>query len=410
MSDKSFWTVNLQNISIDLLDPDPENMRVHDEENLRGIGESLRKYGLQKPIVVEPKADGRYRVLAGNGTLLEAREAGAEFISCCVSDLRGLDAMAYGIADNETNATSTWDWRKLQTGLKTLNDAGYHMPATAFPAGELSNLLNARFDPPTERVPLDDFAKGGGESKGELDDSGEEAPSATTEPTTEHTHEQHFVHWRTDPQTTLVLVTRICGLESYDLDVASNEHSLVPARVALLGGDDTLPVRELGRGKPAPGGRVKATACGLRSAWPAKARCWWNPPYNDLPPWLLQVLWHAGQGGRGAGIIPGNLLETAWGQALLLARSDLTTAIGQLVAILDGRVQCHALERWAAGDRPTHPDASLKLLMHRGRVAFLDHRRPEASAVAENKGGSILVFWGFDKLDESVQPDFGVWL
>ena len=106
-ADKSFWTVNLQNIPIDLLDPDPENMRVHDDENLNGISESLRKYGLQKPIVVEPKPDGRYKVLAGNGTLLQAKAEGAEILSCCVSDLRGLDAMAYGIADNETGVTST---------------------------------------------------------------------------------------------------------------------------------------------------------------------------------------------------------------------------------------------------------------------------------------------------------------
>lgn len=396
MTDKTFWTVNLQNLPIDLLDHDPENMRVHDEENLRGINESLRKYGLQKPIVVEPTPDGRYRVLAGNGTLTEAREAGATIISCCVSDLRGLDAMAYGIADNETNATSTWDWRKLQAGLRKLHEAGYHMPATAFPEGELGNLLNARFEPPTDRVPLDDFAS----SKPEKSEE-----SSSTEPV----HEQHFVHWRTDAKT-LALVARICSLDAFDLDVASNEHSLVPARVSLLGGDEALPVRDVGRGKAAPGGRVQTHACGLRSVWPAKARCWWNPPYNDLPPWLLQVLWHAGQGGRGAGIIPGNLLETAWGQALLLARVDLTSAIAGLVAAVDGRAQCYALDRWNAEERPTHTDASIDLFMHRGRVAFLDHRRTDAGAIAENKGGSILVFWGFDKLDKSVQPDFGVWL
>ena len=143
-ADKSFWTVNLQNIPIDLLDPDPENMRVHDDENLNGISESLRKYGLQKPIVVVPKAGGRFKVIAGNGTLRVARGMGAPTISASISGLEGLRQVGYAIADNRTGETSTWNYQRLRGHLENLQSAGFNMPATAWSPPTIANLLSVQ--------------------------------------------------------------------------------------------------------------------------------------------------------------------------------------------------------------------------------------------------------------------------
>jgi len=51
---------------------DPANVRKHDRRNLDAIKASLRKFGQQKPIVVDTKGI----VLAGNGTLTAAKELG----------------------------------------------------------------------------------------------------------------------------------------------------------------------------------------------------------------------------------------------------------------------------------------------------------------------------------------------
>jgi len=410
---RTHWTVQTYDLPVDLIDEDEANAREHPDENIEDIVNSLDEYGLQRAIVVQAKdldllgevgpdeyfrRGGRLRVLAGNGTYRAARRLGAQVISCHLSQLTALKAEAYAIADNRTGESSRWNWPRLGEKLRRFVAAGLPIEPTAWKGVNLDNILAQRppsaFSPPSPPPPP--------------------APAPTPEPPSPTTgpdeKEQHFDSWRTTPET-LALVARICGVSSWDLDTASNVHSIVPARVSLLGGTEPLPVLATLRGKPAPGGKVKASSCGLRSKWPVKAACWWNPPYNAMPPWLMQVLWHAGGGGRGAGIVPGNTLDSAWGQALLLARTDLRAAAVQLAEDIGDEYTCHALEAMHAGEEMEHPDAPVRVFMIRGRVAFLDHRRgADAPPVKGNSGGSVLVFWGFPELDESSQPASGVWL
>ena len=64
--------MKLEAISIESLSLDPSNVRKHSRRNLDAIKASLRKFGQQKPIVVDAKCI----VLAGNGTLTAAKELG----------------------------------------------------------------------------------------------------------------------------------------------------------------------------------------------------------------------------------------------------------------------------------------------------------------------------------------------
>jgi len=64
--------MNIEEIPIAELDLDPANVRQHDEKNLAAIKSSLKRFGQQKPIVVDPKGI----VIAGNGTLTAARALG----------------------------------------------------------------------------------------------------------------------------------------------------------------------------------------------------------------------------------------------------------------------------------------------------------------------------------------------
>lgn len=154
------WTVRVENVPVELIDEDPDNAREHDEDNLTSVGDSLERYGLQKPIVVVPVDGGRFRCIAGNGTLRVARRMGAETISVSVSGLQGLDRVGYAIADNKTAETSTWNYGRLRVHLEKLQAASFPMPATGWAALEIRNLLAFRGQPeparPAEPAPPDD--------------------------------------------------------------------------------------------------------------------------------------------------------------------------------------------------------------------------------------------------------------
>jgi hypothetical protein len=86
------------------LSSDPANMRTHPEANILAIVASLRRWGQQKPIVI----DSKRVVRAGNGTLEAARRLGWTHIACVVSDLSGAELQAFAIADNRTAELAEW--------------------------------------------------------------------------------------------------------------------------------------------------------------------------------------------------------------------------------------------------------------------------------------------------------------
>ena len=98
------------------LSNDPANARKHNERNIDAIIASLRRFGQQKPIVV----DSSGVVRAGNGTLEAARRLGWESIDCVTTSLQGSDAIAYAIADNRTAELAEWDEDTLAAQLNGL--------------------------------------------------------------------------------------------------------------------------------------------------------------------------------------------------------------------------------------------------------------------------------------------------
>lgn len=96
--------LKIQSLALVDLSSDPANMRTHPEANIRAIMASLRRWGQQKPIVI----DNKRVVRAGNGTLEAARRLGWTHISCVVSDLSGAELQAFAIADNRTAELAEW--------------------------------------------------------------------------------------------------------------------------------------------------------------------------------------------------------------------------------------------------------------------------------------------------------------
>ncbi len=95
----------IESLSIEEIHADPANVRQHPPESIAAIKASLKRFGQQKPIVID--ANGVCR--AGNGTLQAAKELGFESIDCVRSDLSGSELTAYAVADNHLSDLSKFD-------------------------------------------------------------------------------------------------------------------------------------------------------------------------------------------------------------------------------------------------------------------------------------------------------------
>lgn len=141
--------------SLSKIKPHPMNTRLHDEDNILAIMESLRKFGQQRPIVV-----GKDNlILAGCGTWEAATRLGWRHINIFRTQLSGDDALAYSIADNKTTDMSRFDWQKLAVVMDKL-EKSKSIEVTGFKDFEAAPLLG-RWKPPeiAEMPVLDDKVK-----------------------------------------------------------------------------------------------------------------------------------------------------------------------------------------------------------------------------------------------------------
>lgn len=135
------------------LSNDPANARKHNDKNIDAIIASLRRFGQQKPIVI----DRNNIVRAGNGTLEAARRLQWESIDCVVTSLNGSDAVAYAIADNRTAELAEWDEDTLAAQLNGLLSESEEI------------ALAAGFTPEEIEAMLPDFEPGTEDEQGQLD-------------------------------------------------------------------------------------------------------------------------------------------------------------------------------------------------------------------------------------------------
>jgi len=134
-------------LPVDKLSKDPANARKHSQKNIDSIIASLRRFGQQKPIVV----DKSNVVRAGNGTLEAARQLGRETIAAVQSELVGADMSAYAIADNRTSELAEWDDEILKATLEGFDDA--LREAAGFDLDEVEKLLQEQREVTEDEVP-----------------------------------------------------------------------------------------------------------------------------------------------------------------------------------------------------------------------------------------------------------------
>ena len=102
----------VQNIALDLLDDNPNNHfhKIEGDKWEEFLG-SVKEYGVVNPILVRPKEDGRYEILAGHNRKRAAIEAGLNEISCIIKDIDDVDAsVIIGITNNQREDTTDLEW------------------------------------------------------------------------------------------------------------------------------------------------------------------------------------------------------------------------------------------------------------------------------------------------------------
>lgn len=133
-------TLKTEQVKLDSIALDPSNVRKHDARNLESIKASLMRFGQQKPVVV----DRHNLVIAGNGTVTAARALGWSHIDVVRTELTGVEATAYAIADNRTAELAEWDDDALTEQLVALqNDESIDVEVTGWTDDEIEALVDS---------------------------------------------------------------------------------------------------------------------------------------------------------------------------------------------------------------------------------------------------------------------------
>jgi DNA modification methylase len=123
---------------IDRPKPNPDNARMHLDDQIRQIARSVETHQLNRAIQV----DETDTILTGHGLLLALRYLGYQEVPVQVlSHLTGAEKQTYLIADNQIAANSTWDEQKLGLTLQKLEKELVNLDVIGFSPQELDRIL-----------------------------------------------------------------------------------------------------------------------------------------------------------------------------------------------------------------------------------------------------------------------------
>ena len=138
-------------ININDLKKYENNSRIHSDEQILQIKESIKQFGFTNPLLVKPDLT----IIAGHGRLeaikalnkLEYKDNPISEIPCIiVSGLSENDYKALVIADNKIALNAGWDLDILKEELTLLENENYNLDLLGFNNDELNDLLNISVD------------------------------------------------------------------------------------------------------------------------------------------------------------------------------------------------------------------------------------------------------------------------
>lgn len=125
----------VQEVSTDLLKPYPNNAKLHSDEQVDKIAESIKEFGFLNPCLI----DKDYNIIAGHGRLLASKKLGMKTIPCIfVEGLTEAQRKAYILADNRLTELGEWDKELINIELQSLKEEGFAIELTGFSVDDIS--------------------------------------------------------------------------------------------------------------------------------------------------------------------------------------------------------------------------------------------------------------------------------
>ncbi|MGH7237298.1 MAG: ParB/RepB/Spo0J family partition protein [Candidatus Saccharimonadales bacterium] len=91
----------IQNIKLELLEPNADQPRRHFDENaLRQLADSINRYGVLQPLIARPQPSGEYQIIAGERRWRAAKLAGKKTLPVIVRSAEQLEQLEVSLVEN----------------------------------------------------------------------------------------------------------------------------------------------------------------------------------------------------------------------------------------------------------------------------------------------------------------------
>ena len=119
----------VQEVRLDSLRPYEKNAKVHGQEQVNKIADSIREFGFLSPLLI----DKDYNIIAGHGRVMAAKQLGMETVPAVfIEGLTETQRRAYILADNKLTELGGWDAVLVSSELDDLKASGFDIDLTGF--------------------------------------------------------------------------------------------------------------------------------------------------------------------------------------------------------------------------------------------------------------------------------------
>jgi DNA modification methylase len=131
-------TLTIELWPLERLIPYARNARTHSGEQVAQIAASIREFGFNNPVLVDPQGG----IIAGHGRVLAARRLGLSQVPIIVlAHLDENQKRAFALADNKLTLNAGWDEAMLCLELEALAQQDFSLELTGFSPPEIEDVL-----------------------------------------------------------------------------------------------------------------------------------------------------------------------------------------------------------------------------------------------------------------------------
>ena len=131
--------LQVEYLTTEILIPYANNSRLHSDDQVMQIAESIKAFGFTNPILI----DENYSIISGHGRVRAAELLGIDTVpTISLTGLSEEQRRAYIIADNKLALNSGWDYDLLKVELQELDASDVDLMLIGFTDYELLPLLD----------------------------------------------------------------------------------------------------------------------------------------------------------------------------------------------------------------------------------------------------------------------------